>query len=124
MAGHFFRGKSHLWNRRWKTSFLGYESYGELGNGPPAVLLATPTPIGPSTKWTAIAAGDDHTCGVDDGTLFCWGSDSYGQIGNGSTTGDITSPTSLGASADWGFLGLGAEVSCGINQGSLFCFGR
>ena len=32
-------------------------------------------------RFSSIAAGGDHTCGISDGALFCWGSNQYGQLG-------------------------------------------
>lgn len=33
---------------------------------------------------TAIAAGADHTCAVNDGVAFCWGNNDGGQLGDGA----------------------------------------
>ncbi|HEX5077140.1 MAG TPA: hypothetical protein VFW03_28275 [Gemmatimonadaceae bacterium] len=32
-------------------------------------------------SFSSIAAGGDHSCGIADGTLYCWGSNQYGQLG-------------------------------------------
>ncbi len=36
-------------------------------------------------RFTSIAAGGDHTCGIADGSLYCWGSNQYGQLGADSS---------------------------------------
>lgn len=44
----------------------------------------------PAMRYTAISAGEQHTCGLasglgrPEGTLLCWGEGGYGQLGNGS----------------------------------------
>ena len=32
-------------------------------------------------RFASISAGGDHTCGVEDGAAYCWGSNQYGQLG-------------------------------------------
>nr|BFE77368.1 hypothetical protein GCM10020092_106690 [Actinoplanes digitatis] len=46
-------------------------------------------------QWTALAAGDAHTCGIRGGDLYCWGANYSGQLGIGSTT-DQSSPVQVG----------------------------
>jgi alpha-tubulin suppressor-like RCC1 family protein len=54
-----------------------------------AVLAAcSPTPIAVNTtlRFTALAAGFFHTCGlVAGGDVYCWGSNEHGQLGAGDT---------------------------------------
>ncbi|HAR41258.1 MAG TPA: hypothetical protein DCS07_01275, partial [Bdellovibrionales bacterium] len=73
----------------------------------------------PVPEFDLIAAGADHTCGIDEGRLYCWGSDSSGQLGNGATTGNVTSPTQIGASTTWTAVAAGLSHTCGINGGKL-----
>lgn len=38
-----------------------------------------------------VAAGDAHTCALDDGgQVWCWGDNQYGQLGDGSQTDRLT----------------------------------
>lgn len=47
-------------------------------------------------SFTAIAAGERHTCGIlTGGTLLCWGYNWNGQLGDGSITNRLT-PGTLG----------------------------
>jgi hypothetical protein len=54
-----------------------------------AVLAAcSPTPVAVNTalRFTALAAGFFHTCGlVASGEVYCWGSNEHGQLGGGDT---------------------------------------
>jgi alpha-tubulin suppressor-like RCC1 family protein len=46
----------------------------------------TPTAVGRAADWTAVAAGDRHTCARrTNGDLYCWGRDDDGQLGTAST---------------------------------------
>jgi alpha-tubulin suppressor-like RCC1 family protein len=81
-------------------------------------------------KINAIAAGNNHTCGVlASGGVKCWGSDATGQLGNGGGTSSIQATpvnvvgllrpvTSLAA-------GLGEGHSCALlDDGAVECWGR
>jgi len=66
----------------------GTNSNFELGQFPGG---ATPggafTPLAWPHQWTAIAGGDDHTCGISmtDGKVYCWGENPFGQVGDGTS---------------------------------------
>ena len=59
----------------------------KLGNGNQELLGFEPEPVnvvGLDGQLVAIAAGEEHTCAVDDpGNVWCWGANHFGQIGNG-----------------------------------------
>lgn len=58
----------------------------------------TPAQVGSSTGWTAIGAeGATHSCGIDAGAMYCWGSNVSGRTGLGLTTSNTTAPTQVGA---------------------------
>ncbi|MCC7539792.1 MAG: hypothetical protein IT379_26455 [Deltaproteobacteria bacterium] len=50
----------------------GNNDFGELGNGT-RDAANTPLPVDGSRVWEDVSAGNDHTCAIDDGALFCWG---------------------------------------------------
>jgi alpha-tubulin suppressor-like RCC1 family protein len=123
----------------------GDGSSGRLGKGgagsepaPVRVVAAEELPEEPWSDWTAVWAGDLHTCGRrQDGSLWCWGWRSQGQLGNG-ISGD---PTLEGRSTPALVLAAGEEVggdgwddwhhaaggelhTCGRREdGSLWCWG-
>jgi alpha-tubulin suppressor-like RCC1 family protein len=71
---------------------------GQLGQGNTSSTLG-PIPIGSLTTWLQVAAGGQHSLGVQtDGTLWTWGSNSMGQLG---LPGTFLSPVQVGALTNW-----------------------
>lgn len=71
--------------------------------------------------WLDVAAGDGHTCGIQEGgELYCWGDNEYGQLGDGTTTGR-DAPQRIGAG--WSDVSAGGQHTCGIREGQLYCWG-
>ena len=70
---------------------MGYNGYGELGNG---TTSNTERPISVASNVVAVAAGASHSLFVKtDGTLWVMGYNGYGQLGNGDSTGSkVLSP--------------------------------
>jgi hypothetical protein len=60
-------------------------------------LSPAPVDLSMNTGWTSIAAGFQQSCGVADGTPYCWG--------------DSRLDTGAMAPVDKTWLGIGAEVS-------------
>src|SRR5688500_7067390 len=53
----------------------------------PADFHAAPVKVSETLKFTAIAAGADHTCAIaGDGDTYCWGSNRYQQLGSAVLT--------------------------------------
>ncbi|MFT4186036.1 MAG: hypothetical protein QM613_02240, partial [Micrococcaceae bacterium] len=94
----------------------GRNNYGQLGNGT-SNTTANPTPTlinSGSTSWTAIAAGQSHSLGIKNSTLYAWGLDSYGQLGNStSNSTPNSSPIQIGSDT-WTKVAAGAYHSLGI----------
>jgi alpha-tubulin suppressor-like RCC1 family protein len=45
----------------------------------------TPVAVSGGLAFSAVSAGNDHTCGVTrSGTAYCWGLNSNGQLGDGT----------------------------------------
>jgi alpha-tubulin suppressor-like RCC1 family protein len=99
----------------------GNNNHGQLGIDMPAVTDAlAPTDL-PGT-WDEIAGGAEHACGVDAGTLWCWGRDSDGQAGQSGV--DLHAPTRLGGDTNWDGIAAGSYHTCGHRlDGTLWCWG-
>ncbi len=98
--------------------------FGQLGGGTTGVQQSNPTrETTNATNWSAVAAGGDHTCAIDNtGGLFCWGANFAGQIGDGTTGVDRPSPTGIGGGPWEAVVGGGAHT-CATSGGELHCWG-
>ena len=77
-------------------------------------------------SWTKVEAGSDHTCGIRDGSVLCWGNNTNGQLGNGSTT-DKSSPqvANTGAGLSFTELSLGFGHTCATaSDATTWCWGK
>ena len=65
---------------------------GQLGNGGPLTVSATPVDVvGLAGGVAAVAGGDDHTCAITTSyEVKCWGGNTSGELGNGGTTNSST----------------------------------
>ncbi len=65
---------------------LGYNSYGQLGNGT-TTNSSVPVQVSNLTAVVAVAGGEEHSLALDsNGSVWAWGVNNYGQLGNGTTT--------------------------------------
>lgn len=77
-----------------------------------------------------LAAGQNHTCAIDNGDVRCWGDNAFGQLGYGHTEaiGDDEQPADAGP-IDLGgravSVGAGAKHTCALlADGTVRCWGR
>ncbi|PZF83944.1 RCC1 domain-containing protein [Jiangella anatolica] len=77
-----------------------------------------------------LTTADDHSCGIAEGVVFCWGIDNYGQLGNGpELTGNQPAPTRVDVTAlpaDTWFTDVNAadRHTCGLTRdGDIYCWG-
>ena len=81
-----------------------------------------------SSRATLIAAGNAHTCMIQSGQAFCWGSNSNGQLGDGSTISS-TSPVPVYAGGVLAGRTLtqivaGTSSTCALDStGAAYCWG-
>lgn len=106
----------------------GYDGYGQLGNGILNDTQLTPSAVtGLDAGVTAIAAGDDATCAVHDGSVLCWGGDYEGDLGNGGTprTVRLVPTWAIGlANRAGGLVAINGTHACATTTGGgLSCWG-
>jgi len=70
----------------------GLGVFGELGDATRTRRQPSPVLVAGALRFTAVSAGNNHTCGVTvEGAAYCWGRNAGGQLGDGTTT-DRLSP--------------------------------
>jgi alpha-tubulin suppressor-like RCC1 family protein len=103
----------------------GDDNSGQLGDSR-LVKSTTPIPVNGGRTYTAIAAGDAHTCGISGGQVFCWGRNDNGQLGIGTT--DVNphdNPQAVSSSQTFVAVTAGGDHTCALNaSGEAFCWGR
>lgn len=79
--------------------------------------------------FSALAVGQDHTCGLSPGgAAYCWGDNYYGQLGNGIATSSPEIPWPypqpvLGG-LSFASLSAGYSATCGLDpNGATYCWG-
>jgi alpha-tubulin suppressor-like RCC1 family protein len=118
----------------WGASGLGALGHGAF-EGPdfcqnpdpfnrPFPCSTAPEPVTGDLRFTAITAGEAHTCAVTStGTAYCWGFNGSGQLGNATTT-NSASPVAVVGGLAFANLSTGRDHSCGVTTGSLaYCWG-
>ena len=91
----------------------------------PVAQSATPNVPGLAVTpaLSATAAGNEHTCIIRDGNVWCTGSNSRGQLGNGTTTRAIAFAPSLMTNAIQ--LSANTHSTCAVrSDATLWCWGQ
>lgn len=74
---------------------------------------------------SALSAGDNHTCGIRGGLVYCWGRNLSGQLGTGNIT-DSPTPQLISRLQAFGtatHVAAGESHSCAVVAGKLYCWG-
>jgi alpha-tubulin suppressor-like RCC1 family protein len=78
---------------------------------------------------SVVSVGQEHTCAIASGSIYCWGGDVRGQLGNGPGSG-ATLP-GLVLDGDEGFTNVGVSMlssfwdhTCALKDGAMYCWGR
>lgn len=78
---------------------------------------------------TQVAAGVSHSCAIETGHLYCWGSNTKGQVGTGSVGSSFLLPNLVSRAGDMKNSGevsavaVGFDYTCALESGDLFCWG-
>lgn len=104
----------------------GNNDNGELGDGT-TTARTSPTAVtttGVLSGLTAsrVASGDNHTCVIADGGVYCWGQNEYGELGNGSATASSV-PVAAGSFTSASQLAAGYMHTCALADGDVYCWG-
>ena len=108
------------------ASCWGLNNFGQLGNNiNNGTVEPNPTPstVAGLANVTALAAGEEHTCGIAEGTVSCWGRNRYGQLGNDSNNLPNPTPTAVAGLANVVDLSAGGSHTCGVADGTVSCWG-
>lgn len=103
----------------------GSNRYGQLGIGSVDTLPhSTPLKVPGLPRMGAIAAGDQHTCGLStSGTAYCWGNGGHGRLGNGDTLRH-EDPTLVAGELSFTSISAGTHT-CAIALGGVgYCWGN
>ncbi|RYG12350.1 MAG: hypothetical protein EON96_13935, partial [Caulobacteraceae bacterium] len=122
-------GKAFCW---------GHNHRAQLGNNPPNIFGAILPPAlnsSPSAvqgaaqnlNVTDIAAGEEHSCAIAEGSAYCWGNGGSGQVGNNSTNNTVLTSVAVQqgqlAGRSMTAISAGLNHTCAIAEGELFCWG-
>jgi alpha-tubulin suppressor-like RCC1 family protein len=82
----------------------------------------------PAGAFARLAAGDQHTCGIDAaGTLKCWGDNRLGQVGDGTSATSRPSPVAVAGAGGRTVrqVGAGMAHACAVvDPGLVGCWGQ
>ncbi|MBA2627553.1 MAG: hypothetical protein H0U85_06040, partial [Gemmatimonadales bacterium] len=99
----------------------GLNTKKQLDGTSAAVTHSTPVLVSTTTKFTQLAAGIMHTCGLAaGGSITCWGENGNSELG----ISGLTSLHTVNApSSPWSYVAAGIYTTCAISAGQLYCWG-
>ncbi|MCO4748201.1 MAG: hypothetical protein KC912_25630 [Proteobacteria bacterium] len=107
----------------------GYNDSGQLGDGTFTDSWLTPVRVGAESDWTQVSAGEQHTCAIRDGRLFCFGENSQRQVGhewNEQADGTIHTPHEVShpSAETWVDVSAGGQHTCALaSDEEIYCWG-
>jgi alpha-tubulin suppressor-like RCC1 family protein len=101
---------------------LGYD--GELGNGTTQTSSLVPVPVAELADGvTAISSGDQSTCAVRTGAVWCWGNAQSVLLGTGQTTDALVPVRVPGLESGVTSVSVGGASACAVKNGAVLCWG-
>jgi len=98
---------------------------GQLGVDSASTFVArTPIAVSGGQSFVALAAGDQHTCGVTTaGAVYCWGRNANGNLGTGDSA-DHATPVPVHGGLTFKGITVGDTYTCGLTPAGLaYCWG-
>lgn len=104
----------------------GANYHGQLGDGTQTNRQIPVTVNGLAAGMNAVAAGDQHTCGLTSGgSVKCWGANGYGQLGDGTTTSSNAPVNVTDMATGVTAIIAGAYHTCAVMaNGGVKCWGN
>lgn len=103
-------------------SCWGANDQGQLGRGTTGSSSDVPTPVATSLSGvTAIALGDQHSCALAGGAVWCWGANDRGQLAGLPATPTPTAVPALASGVT--LLASGLDHVCAVQGGDVLCWG-
>jgi alpha-tubulin suppressor-like RCC1 family protein len=105
----------------------GDNAFRQLGIGADEPVTPTPTPtlVSKNIQFRSVAAGDLHTCGLEQtGALWCWGRQEGGAVGLGNLDDPMPSPAlvNLDSVVD---ISAGSGHNCAVrDDATMWCWGH
>ena len=102
----------------------GDNNFGQLGLGNSGDTINVPNPVGTTSDWSQVAAGENHTIALKtNGTIWAWGYNGQGRLGLGDNT-DRNTPGQIGTDSDWSGITAGRRHSIALKtNNTLWAWG-
>lgn len=103
----------------------GWNRDGQIGNGSAGGDRLFPDPVrGLPPEVTAVVTGQQVTCALADGDVYCWGWNGNGNLGDGTFTDRALPVAVRGLSTDVEAIFIGDLHTCALVAGEAWCWGR
>jgi len=94
----------------------GYNGYRQLGTGNSNNSVSHPEVVvtADTITWERVVAGSNHSCGLADNSVYCWGRNTEGQLGN-PITYYIAEPTLVTGDNQFKKITAGHNHNCALD---------
>lgn len=96
----------------------GHNEHGQLGDGT-TTQQALPRRV-EGAGWTDVAAAGERTCGIRQGSLYCWGITAFRRAEDFSASPPhpfTATPQRVDTRRDWTAVEASADITCGLRAG-------